>query len=405
MTAFNYVAINAQGQTIKGAKEADNPRSLRQQLRQQGLTPLEIQPINHKKSTVRRYFGLRQKSIKLKDLCLLTQQLATLVEAGLPLEEALQGVIEQTEKNTVKSILTGVRAKVMEGHTLAYALEQFPQAFSELYCATIAAGEHTGKLHVVLVSLAEYSERQQHMRQKVSQALIYPVLMMLVSFAIVTFLLLYVVPNIIQVFTETGQTLPTATAILLNLSHGLQHYGIYLLFIFILAGMGFWRLRKQRAFLRRWQQWQLKLPLLGNGIRTVNTARYARTFGILFAAGVSVIEAMQVASRLITNLPMAEAITEAGNKVKEGLAIHKALKQTHYFSPMAIHLIASGESSGRLEHMLQKTADNQERDVTRVIDTLLTLLEPMIILLMGGIVMFIVLAILLPIFQMDQIVG
>jgi general secretion pathway protein F len=343
--------------------------------------------------------------MQLADLTLLTQQLATLLEAGLPLDECLQGVIEQTEKSHVKQILTGVRAKIIEGHTLAYAMEQFPSSFPELYCATIAAGEQTGKLHVVLNRLAEYAENQQLMRQKISQALIYPTLMTLVSIGIVSFLLIYVVPKIIHVFTDSGQALPAATQILIAASSFLGDYGLYMLVAIVAGLIIFFRMLKKEWFKYKWHKLLLRLPLFGYAIRTINTARYARTFGILFAAGVSVLEAMKVAAKLITNLPMRKSIGEAGNRVKEGSNINLSLKQTNYFPPMSIHLIASGENSGTLGHMLEKTANSQERDVSRLIETILNLFEPLIILVMGSIVLFIVLAILLPIFQLDQISG
>ncbi len=405
MAAFSYTALDNTGKTIKGTQEADSARLLRQQLRDQGLIPLEVALVKSGNKASTTVFSRFLNRIQLNDLTLLTQQLATLLEAGLPVEESLQGVIEQTEKNHVKKILTGVRAKVVEGHSLAYALEQFPHAFPELYCATIAAGEQTGKLHVVLNRLASYAETQQAMRQKISQALIYPIMMTLVSFGIVTFLLIYVVPKITGIFTQSNQALPTATQVLLNISHFLADYGIYLIIVIAIAFFIFFRLLKKTWFKFKWHKLLLKIPMMGYTIRTINTARYARTFGILFAAGVSVLEAMKVSAKLITNYPMRESIDMAGNRVREGAAINVALKNSGYFSPMSVHLIASGESSGKLESMLEKAANNQERDVARLIETLLSLLEPMIILIMGAIVLFIVLAILLPIFQLDQISG
>lgn len=405
MAAFSYSALDRTGKTIKGTQEADSARLLRQQLRDQGLTPLEVNLVKSGVQAANKGLNRLFKRMQLSDLSLITQQLATLLEAGLPVEESLQGVIEQTEKNHLKQILTGVRAKVVEGHSLAYALEQFPQAFPELYCATIAAGEQTGKLHVVLTRLATYVENQQTMRQKISQALIYPIMMTLVSLGIVTFLLIYVVPKITGVFTQSNEALPTTTQILLDISHFAANYGIYVIIAIIIAFIIFFRFLKKPWFKFKWHKLLLKMPMLGYALRTINTARYARTFGILFAAGVPVLEAMKVSAKLITNYPMRESIEAAGNRVKEGSPIHTALKSSGYFSPMSIHLIASGENSGKLETMLEKTADNQERDVARLIDTLLSLLEPMIILIMGAIVLFIVLAILLPIFQLDQISG
>ncbi len=405
MAAFSYVAIDATGKKIKGTQESDSARALRQNLREQNLTPLEIHPISDRKKKSTSVFKGFFKKLALADLTLMTQQLATLLEAGLPLEACLQGTIEQSEKSHVKQILTGVRAKVVEGHTLAYAFGQFPQSFPELFCATVAAGEQTGKLHVVLNRLAEYAEKQQTMRQKISQALIYPAMMTLVSMGIVAFLLIYVVPKIIHVFTDSGKVLPAATKILIGLSSFLGHYGVFLLIGIVALLLLFFRLLKNVSFKFKWHAFLLKLPFLGYAIKTINTARYSRTFGILFQAGVSVIEAMNVSAKLITNLPMRAKITHAALQVQEGASIHQSLKNTGFFPPMSIHLIASGENSGTLDKMLEKTANSQDNDVSRLIETLLSLFEPMIILIMGGIVLFIVLAILLPIFQLDQISG
>lgn len=407
MAAFTYKAMDSKGKIVKGIIEADSPRLVRQQLREKGLTPTDISLVGgrgtkeKKVSLTTRLF----KRVQSSDLTLLTQQLATLLEAGLPVEETLQAVIEQSEKSQVKEVMSGVRARVLEGHSLADAMAQFPHVFPELYCATIAAGEQTGNLHIVLIRLADYAEKQQIMRQKISQALVYPALMTLVSIGIVSFLLVFVVPKIIGVFSSTGQALPGTTVFLVDVSHFLASFGLYIVIAFIIGLFIFFRLLKGEAFRTRWHKLLLKLPLLGYAIQTINTARYSRTFGILFAAGVSVIEAMRVSARLITSLPMRKAINAASQQVKEGTNIHQALKQTGYFTPMSIHLIASGESSGQLGKMLEKTADNQERDVSRLIETLLSLFEPMIILVMGGIVLFIVLAILLPIFQLDQMTG
>ena len=246
---------------------------------------------------------------------------------------------------------------------------------------------------------------QQKMRQKVQQALIYPSLMVFVSVSIISFLLTFVVPKIIDVFHSTGQSLPEVTQVLITISHGLRKYGLYGIIAIILAVLAFLRGLRNEKFKRRWHLFLLKLPLIAFIIRSVNTARYAHTFGILSAAGVSVLEAMRVSASLITNLPMKTSILEASNRVKEGSNISYALKQTGYFSAMTIHLIASGENSGRLEEMLERAADNQDGEVSRLIETGLTLFEPMIILFMGGIILFIVLATLLPIFSMEQLVS
>ena len=403
MPAFNYIALDKSGKEKKGVLEGDSSRQIRQKLREQGLTPIEVSSVIEK--GVRKTRIPRSKRVKVSDLALVTRQMATLLTAGLPVEEILQAVSEQTEKSHVKSILLGVRSKVLEGHSMATGMGDFPRAFPKIYRATVAAGESSGHLDEVLNRLADYIEKQNRMRQKIQQALIYPSLMTVVSICIVIFLLIFVVPKIVGVFTQTQEAIPPLTAALLAISHFIKVYGIYLLASLVIAAFIFRQLLKQEKFRSRFHLFLLKIPIFGNALKVINSARFSRTFGILFAASVPVLEAMKVASDLINILPMQRAVADSINKVREGTSINIALKQTGYFSPMSIHLIASGESSGQLETMLEKAADNQENDVSLLIENTLTLFEPMLIIIMGGIVLFIVLAVLLPIFQLDVIAG
>ena len=293
----------------------------------------------------------------------------------------------------------------MEGHTLAAGMGEFPEAFPKLYQTTIASGEKSGKLDHVLLRLAEYTEKQHHIRRKIRQALIYPSMMTMVSISVVVFLLIYVVPKIVDVFTQSNQTLPMVTIVLIGFSMAVKHYGLYFLGVMIVAGYGFARWLKKPVFREKVDRLLLKLPVLGKNIKTINSARFARTFGILNAASVPVLEAMRAASQLITPLPMRYSVEGAIDQVREGASIHLSLDRTNYFSPMFIHLVASGEASGQLEDMLQKAAINQENDVEALIDSTLTLFEPIMILVMGGVVLFIVLAIMLPIFSLDNMSG
>lgn len=400
MPAYHYEALTAQGKTVRGVKQADSARHASQLLRDEMLSPLSIDEVSDKKNKSTSFL---RKKFKAIDRALFLRQLATLIAAGLPIADALSAVAEQMDKPHLKSVVLGVRARVLEGHTLAYALEQFPDAFPELYCATVGAGEQSGHLDLVLTRLAEHSERAQSMRHKVQQALIYPAMMSLVSIAIVIFLLIFVVPKIIAVFTSTGQALPTATLVLIDISLVIRKAGIWILAFIALAIVLFKRLLKNETYRLRWHHFLLRLPFIGYLITNINTARFARTLGILSSAGVSVLEAMRVASRLVLSLPIQQAVTAAITQVQEGRSISRALKDTQYFSPMAIHLIASGEQSGELDTLLEHAAHHQEEEVTRIINTGLTLLEPLIIVLMGAVVLFIVLAILLPIFSMEQL--
>ncbi len=405
MPAFTYAALDQKGARAKGVLEGDNDRHIRNLLRERGLIPLEVSRVTNQAKRTWRLSLRFQKRLNTDDLALVTRQLATLLGAGLPVEQALQGVAEQTEKPAVKNILVAVRSRVLEGHSLAMALAQFPNAFPELYRATVAAGEQSGHLDIILSRLAEYAEAQQSIRQKLQQALIYPSIMIGVSIAIVSFLLVYVVPRIISVFSDTGQALPESTQILIGISHLLQHYGFYLLLVMLGLFYFIRRLLRKEHLRFKWHQLLLRLPVIGKALCTVNTARYARTLGILSAAGIPILECMRIASTLITCLPIKKACIQAASKVGEGGHIAGALKQTNYFAPMMLHLIASGEQTGQLEAMLTRAADNQDDAVKRLIATSLTLLEPMIILIMGAIVLFIVLAILLPIFALDQFTG
>ncbi len=399
MGAYQYQALQKNGNTTKGMLEADSERHARQLLRDQGLIPTQIRVLTQQRS------GNQTKSkISAADLALFTRQLATLLAAGIPVEESLRGVSEQTEKDKVRELIIGVRAKVLEGYGLAQAMAQFPHAFPELYRATVGSGEQTGHLEVVLEKLADYTENQQQTRQKVQQALIYPLIMILVSIAIISFLLSFVVPKIIEVFTSGGQTLPEMTLLLINISHFVKNYGLYTLIALILLFIAFKKSLTNAKIKTAWHRLLLRLPIVSYLVKTVNVSRYIHTFGILFAAGVSVLETMRVAASLVTNVVMRQAFDTATVKVREGCGISEALKDTGYISPMAIHLIASGEKSGQLSNMMERAAVHLDNEVKRLIDTSLTLLEPMVILLMGAVVLFIVLATLLPIFSMEQLI-
>jgi len=404
MGAFQYIAVNVKGFEQKGVIEAESFKHARQLLRNQGLIPIDVHL--PKKISAFKLKALGKPAVTVKELALMTRQLATLLAAGLPLEEVLSAVAEQTEKSRTKALILAVRSKVLEGHALASALREFPDAFNHLYCSTVAAGEKSGHLDIVLHRLADYTESQYQMRQKIQHALIYPAVMIFVAIGIVGFLLEYVVPKMVSVYSNIGQALPGMTQFLIALSHGLSLYGIY---IAIMLGLSvfFYRrfMKKNPLFQKKMHHVYLKIPIIGNAIKVANTARFSRTFAILSSAGVSVLDAMTIASKLIINVPIRDAVLIAVNHVREGANIHLALKQTAYFPPMSIHLIASGEASGQLENMLERAANNQDSEISRLIETMLALFEPAIILVMGAIVLFIVLAILLPIFQLDQLTG
>lgn len=410
MPAFHFIAVSGSGAEQKGVIEAENEKQARQFLRDKSLTLINLRPaiVKQKATEKRPLFASfrRKRGLSAQETALFTRQFATLLAAGLPIEECLQAVAEQTEKQSIKALILGVRGKVMEGHELAAALGEHPDSFSNLFCATIAAGEKSGHLDAVLLRLADYTEQQAAMRQKLKSALIYPSMIVLVAFGIVGFLLEYVVPKMVAVYGHLNQSLPFMTEMLISISGFARDYGLYLLAVIIIA-VFLWRraIRLNAALREKSHLMLLRMPLFGHATQIADTARFARTLSILTAAGVSVLEAMKISSQLITLIPIKKSVEEAVNRVREGAAIYLALRQTTYFSPMSIHMIASGEASGQLESMLERVAKHQEEEITRLIDVTLALFEPAIILIMGAIVLFIVLAVLLPIFQLNQFTG
>lgn len=406
MAQFAYTALTQPGKRVKGTIDADSLRSARVRLQQQALTVLTLQPAVTSSTGWRGWLATRSRlRLTLAELTLVTRQLATLLQAGIPLDEVLAAVAQQQRKPEARQILLGVRSKVMEGYGLAAALGEYPQVFSKLYRTTVAAGERSAKLDQILQRLADYAEKQQKIRRKILQALIYPSLMVVVSLLVVIFMLTYLVPKITEVFQDTHQTLPWITRALLAMSHVAIDDGVYIALGLLAAALGVWRWGRKPANKLRWQAWWLRLPLIGNATKTINAARFARTFGILHAASVPVLDAMQAAASLITPLPMQVAVLHAIDAVAQGSGIAAALERTDYFAPMLLHLISSGEASGQLEAMLEKASSGQEAEVDSLIDSSVALFEPVMILVMGGIVMFIVLAVMLPIFALDNFNG
>ena len=403
MGAFEYVALDSAGKEKKGVLEGDTARQVRQLLRERALVPLEVSEVAEKESARQLSVGLR-RGFSATELALVTRQLATLVNSGMPLEETLQAVAQQTEKPRTQSILLGVRARVMEGHTLADGLEEFPQAFPEIYRATVSAGEQSGHLDAVLERLADYTETRQALRQRITNALVYPIVLVLMSLGIIAFMLSYVVPQVVGVFETTGAELPILTRLLIGISDFLREWWWLLIAAIAAVAFGMWRLLKIEGPRRRYHRLLLRLPLIGRITRGVNTARFTRTLSILAGSGVPVLEALKISAEVIMNIPMREAVQEASLRVREGGAISRSLAASRLFPPMTIHLISSGESSGQLEQMLGRAADNQEREMDGLITTMMGIMEPLLIVFMGGVVLTIVLAILLPIFQINNLI-
>lgn len=402
MGAFEYQAIDAAGRTRKGVLEGDTARQVRQSLREQGLVPLAVEEVATRERERQRVLFTR--GVSATDLALITRQLATLVRSGLPLEETLHTVAKQSETPRLRNMMMAVRSKVLEGHTLADGLGEFPHIFPELYRATVAAGEQSGHIDTVLERLADYTEARQQLRQKIQLALFYPAILTFMALAVTIALLTYVVPQVVQVFDNIGQELPWLTRGLIASSDFLRAWGLALAILLALALWLFARWLRKPEHLLRWHRLLHRLPLIGRLTRGVNTARFARTFSILSASGVPVLEAMRIGAQVLGSRPMREAVEHAALRVREGSSIYRALEQSGYFPAITLQLIASGEASGNLDTMLERAAANQERELETTIAALMGLFEPLLILTMGGIVLVIVLAILLPIFDLNQLV-
>jgi general secretion pathway protein F len=403
MGAYQYVAIDGGGKEHRGVLEGDTPRHVRQLLRDRQLMPVELSEVESHERKTRRQWSLR-RGISGLDLALITRQLATLVRAGLPLEEALLAVSEHTEKPRLKSIILGVRAKVLEGRSLASGLDDFPHAFPPVYRATVTAGEQAGQLDAVLERLADYTESRHGLRQKVGQAMVYPIVLTGIAFFIVTLMLVYVVPKVVGVFETTGQQLPLMTRVLIGLSTVLQNWWPVLLIGIGLAVYSAFRLMKREHVRRRVHWWILKAPIIGRVTRGLNTARFTRTLSILTSSGVPALDALRISASVVANLPMRSAVEDAAVRVREGGAIGRALSQSKLFPPMSVHLISSGEASGELDSMLERAANHQESEMDSLLAAMLSVLEPLLIVVMGVVVLAIVMAILLPIFQLNQLV-
>lgn len=405
MPAFRYDALNSQGNASKDVIEADTLRQARANLRENGWSVLTIEAISaenlHRNGSWRERF---KSGVSSAQLSLITRQLATLLAAGLTLENALNAAIEQSENETARMVLAGVRGELLAGHTLAQALANYPRVFPPIYCALIKAGEATGELEKVMSRLADYTESRQALQQKVGLAFVYPAIVTLVALLVVTGLLMFVVPQVVSVFQQSHQTLPLLTRALIGLSAGLQASWVYLLLLILALGTGAHLVLQREVMRFQFHRHLLRWPMLGRLLRGINSARMASTLAILVGSGVPLLTALNAATGVIHNLPMRKALEDAALKVREGIELSRALAVSGLFPPILIHLIASGESSGKLDAMLDRAAAQQEQEVSNYTSILTALLEPLLILTMGGVVLLIVLAILMPIINMNQLV-
>lgn len=398
MPAFAYHALDTDGRTRKGVLQADTARAARASLRERGLNALDVSPVSETAAS-----GEGGRGLSAAQLALLTRQLSALIGSGLPIDEAL-GALAEGSEGRLRSRLVSLRARVMEGATLAAAMAESPGTFPVLYRATIAAGEASGRLDTVLARLADYTESREALRSKVILALAYPILLTCVALAVVAGLMIWVVPQVIGVFEQAQQALPWATRVLMAVSAAVERFGLWLLLppaLVLIAGIAVARTPSLRA---SWQRGLLKVPVLGRLIRAADTARFARTLALLVGSAVPLLEALNIASQVVGNATLREALARVAVRVREGQGLARALEESGQFPPVALRLVASGEKSGRLDTMLFDAAAQQERELDTALGVATTVLGPGVILLVGGLVLFIVLAILLPIFSLNTLV-
>lgn len=408
MAAFNYQALDANGKKLKGVLEGDSPRHIRQLLKEKGLKPLEVsiagQTAKEREKNKSASWQFRRLSLNTAELSLFTRQLATLVQSNLPLDEALKAVADQSAKQSIKSLVLEIRSKVVEGHTLAYAMEEFPHVFSTMYVAMIKAGEHAGFLGLVLERLADYTESSQYTQQKLKMAMIYPIILAVIALGAISALMVAVVPKLVKIFNNSNAELPLLTRVLINVSDFMVSYGLYTLLAIalIIIGINKWLQSPQRRY--KLHKILLKTPLISNTLRTVDSSRFASTLSILIASGVPLLDAIRIAAAVLNNKVLQEVCGEVAARVQEGSSFNKALAQSGEFPPMLVHMVASGEASGELETMLERVAKNQERELEMTLGTMMAILEPVLIVFMAFFVLLIVLAILLPIIQMNSMI-
>lgn len=405
MAAFEYQALDARGKSSKGVLEADNARHARQLLRERKLTPVSIELASQQEKIIASGRNWFQSGISAADLALITRQIATLVEAALPIENALLAVAEQCEKPRLRNMMMGVRSKVVEGYSLAEGLAEFPHVFDRLFRSMVAAGEKSGHLDAVLNRLADYTEQRQHMRSQLLLALMYPLIMAIVAVAVISILLVAVVPKIVDQFSHLGQTLPWSTKFLIASSEFLSQNGLYLLVLIGLTIVAVRKTLKNPRVRLKFDAKLLQLPVIGRVARGINTARFARTLSILNASAVPLLEAMRISGEVLENTYMRQMLVEAALRVREGTSLRTALEQTKLFPPMMLHMVASGEKSGQLDGMLERAANSQDKEFETQVSVSLKIFEPVMLIVMAVVVLFIVLSILQPILAMNNLVG
>ncbi|ODT77030.1 MAG: type II secretion system protein GspF [Nitrosomonadales bacterium SCN 54-20] len=400
MEAYRYEALDPEGRKVTGVLQADTARQARAQLRAQGLLPSTVDQVRAREGGQAPWV----RGLRPEELSLLTRQMATLLTAGLTVEQSLAALIESAEEPMTREVLGGVKTEVIAGLSLSAALGSYSRSFPDFYRALVHGGEESGTLPLVLRHLAEYLDARQTLKQKTSLALLYPALVTIIAIIIVAGLLMYVVPQVVQVFQHSRQSLPLLTRALIGLSDFLLMSWPYLI-IALVGGALSARVALRRDDIRyRWHALLLRTAWLGSLIRSSNTSRFASTLSILVGGGVPLLKALSSGARVMSNMVMRKAIENTIEQVREGASLSRALRETRVFPPLLVHLVASGEMSGKLKEMLERAAQLEAQALERRLGVFLTLLEPIMILVMGGVVLMIVLAILLPIMEINQLV-
>lgn len=401
MTAFAYRALDENGRKQAGTVDADSARSARAMLRERGLFPVQVEEETGAQRLGNRLFTRRLSS---SELCLLTRQWATLLISGLTMEQALNTMIEQAERDIVRSVLTGLRREILAGASLRSALDRYAGDFPTIYRASVAAGEKSGELAKVMLQLADHLERTGALRQKTIQALVYPILVATVAMVVVIGLMTYVVPSVVSVFQQGRQALPWLTRALIAVSNFIREWGWLVALALVGAGFGLRLAFRDDEFRMKWDQALLRMPMLGSYLRSLDATRFAGTLSILASSGVPLLEALDASARVVVRRPLAAAIGNVMVQVREGMPLSRALMQTRQFPPILVHMIASGEATGRLGPLLERAAQLQQSDIENRTAMFTTLVEPVMLLVMGGLVMLIVLAVMQPIIELNVLI-
>ncbi len=402
MPAYHYKALTPDGKVTKGVMQGDSARQVRHNLRGDAIMPMEVLAVEGKIAQTKGRRNGRHKGLSAYELALVTRQLAVLLAAAIPLEEALASVAKQSQKPHVASTMLAVRSQVLEGHSFASALEQATN-FPKLYVATVAAGEKSGHLDLILNQLADYTENRFALQKKVQGAMVYPIILMVMATAVVIGLMSFVVPKIVKVFEQSEQALPLITQVVMGISNVIVSWWWLILLVLVGLAFLFYRFVRTDVGKSTVDKWALRLPVFSRLSKNLNAARFASTMSILVRSGVPVIDALNIASAVVTNVHIRRVIDAATLKVTEGASLSSQLEASSYFPPMMVQMIKSGENSGELEDMLKRAADMQENEATNFISTLLSLLEPFMLVLMGVVVMLIVMAVMLPIVNMNDL--